>query len=496
MIKVAALFSILAAACLTILGSPLVGNSLSADITGIESLIWPFQSGKHGLSLVAWLSAPDSTAGWVRMGLAYYPLYHRFPASSEEARAEYSFPSVSTLWQLEQGAWRWGVGFSRGKSTFSLRLPTEPPQESRLSAVQNRANVSGFMERAIPLNRESRIGLSAGLGTVMDVGNPSWYGAYITPLPHWNFTFEHRLDYHHLHLDYLYEDEVINLPLNLHTVGDLAELNARLHSAFSFSGKIAKYAFRSSRNDFEEQAKTSVPQGGFLTQSYRLDLRLIRRLALWLYHRQDCLDSQVDFYDEGLKFGKITRGDLFLSLFDIGAKLPGLGEMNLSLVYRYLTVNGFLKGHLEFWPFAPTFIDLLGLRRYYEGEFEAECQGFFAQLEGHRWGTLRADYGLGVWLVEPTGSFSHWQPQFLVFGKTDERTSVVNVLEAWVGAVSFELSYEKMPWMGSLQLRQLLPVHVSYVVEPEAPTVPGAPVEDVTTYGGGFINFALVYFFR
>jgi hypothetical protein len=210
---------------------------------------------------------------------------------------------------------------------------------------------------------------------------------------------------------------------------------------------------------------------------------------LYLYHRQDFLHSQAYVYDQSLSFGKVTRGDLFYSHLSASCQMPIIPRMPITASFGYFTVSGHLKGHLELWPFTPTLVDLLGLRRYFDGKANFLVRTAQIQMDHHPAPPLKLNYGLTVAQVIPRASFTDWRPLFLVFGKTDENYSEMDVMEAWIGGVSLGVEYTYRRWQASLLARQLFPIQVKR----PGGGGPAAPGPRDRIYGGGFFTFSIRY---
>lgn len=314
------------------------------------------------------------------------------------------------------------------------------------------------------------------------------------PYPGWVLQYEHLCDFQHFTLNYFYEEEEIALPLSYRSFGDRGAIRGDIAGRITLQAELASYGLRGIYDDGFIAGMTFLPQGGFVTQNYQVGVNLNRWGTFSFYHRQDYLNSQGYFYQNDQLFGIMTRGDLFISLFDITWENPKRNARNLKFLYRNMIVRGYLRGHIEFWPFTSFFIDLLGLRRYYRGEIQADVQGLQGMMRGIPIGPFKIDAGLSLWYIEPSGWFSHWQPVFLVFGKMDEQTTVLDISKAWIGGVTLAISYKNPSWELFLSARQFFPIHIKREPIPEIEPLP--PEEEKKGgYGGGFFNLSLRYFF-
>jgi len=490
---IAALFSLTLNLCFPL---PCFFSVCSAEaILDWEELVWPLQVAPPEAVLSRWLALPDSLIGKANARLIYQPLYYRWPGDGDKSFMRYVSPQSSALLRFRRKAWVVGLDIAGGSNSITADFPTVPPQKTRVSLGSTEGELSALIARQLPISAKSLWVVGAGLGSVQHLGSPWWVGSAISLGPDWCISYEHGTEFQYARLDYYYENEFIELPFSYGTIGDRCHLLGTIIPSLKFEVQLASYALTDAQANVPTAEKAFSPAGGFSVQKYQLGLKTKGYGTFTFTHRQDYLNSQAYFYDDGVIFGKVTRGDFFISSFDAGWKRSIGKRSRFSILFRYLYLSGYLKGHMEFWPFTPTFIDLLGMRRYYDGFIEAKAASIHSLWEYSQNKNWSHRIGLSCWYVVPAGQFDHWQPLFLVFGKTDERSTVLQVTEAWIGGFTFGTDFRSGRWKAAFSLGQLFPIYVRKVPSPEGVPQPPLEAPRARVYGGGFFRFSVTWFF-
>lgn len=202
-----------------------------------------------------------------------------------------------------------------------------------------------------------------------------------------------------------------------------------------------------------------------------------------------------------LEFAKVTR--LKTRLEDYG----NWGSFWLSeqhrLGYRvgYTRGSGYVRGHLEFWPFTQGLVDLLGLRRYWIGQFEIKRYQYLLE---YQWENVskktfqkKMKFNIQFFDVFPKLDLQHWKPIFLVFGKTDEQFYRLKIERLQILQIGLTLEVPYHDLIFAIEGSQMLPIRTQTRTEPSAGDLT-QPVQKGTKgkpYGGGAHRLMIRYLF-
>jgi hypothetical protein len=125
------------------------------------------------------------------------------------------------------------------------------------------------------------------------------------------------------------------------------------------------------------------------------------------------------------------------------------------------------RGVIETWPFTPTLVDLLGLRRIARIEGHASWHRVHAALERSVADRGRLRLGASWFDVRPEGSLESWRPAFLVFGRADDHVDRLGFDRAQLAEVSVGLNGR----LGSLEWGMALDQFVFAKTFASRPTV-------------------------
>lgn len=196
-------------------------------------------------------------------------------------------------------------------------------------------------------------------------------------------------------------------------------------------------------------------------------------------------------------FSKLTRMDWHVNGVSV------MGEKHLFNGYllegslSYSHWSGYLRGHLEFWPFTSGLIDLLGSRRY----FIAHTQGklFQYQLSVHTQSKSNPFWSNQISTIfldgYPKGLLNHWKPVFLVFGKDDEQFVPLTIERAQFLKLSNEYRRSYSSMEVNISISQLIPIRTTHTQPQQVSEEPASPTQKKKVYGGGELMISLRYRF-
>lgn len=310
-----------------------------------------------------------------------------------------------------------------------------------------------------------------------------------------------ELQYYHLYeksyitikSDYLGESFEIPLSFARHTdfIGIKAPLfNNRLGIKCNYKNSYYTDSFLT-ENQFKFHPS-------FLFQSFQasISLGLTKNIAAEFIWNHSNLSGEGRLFYQNVSFSKIT--ELSIMNFGPGARLTFIKNKNreFSLEAEKINFNSKISGHIEFWPFTPTLVDLLGYRRYFLG---------YGDIEGYRWGIInQAPFFFNIKTIFKChfidiftdGEFSSWQPIWLVFGKTDEQTAVLSCYRIQTLLAELSLLYRYRSWEYTFKAEQIIPIKI--YKKSGIPTQPGYPEGKGASKSSGGISLklSLVYYFK
>lgn len=216
---------------------------------------------------------------------------------------------------------------------------------------------------------------------------------------------------------------------------------------------------------------------------------LSRKIRLGAGWSSFAIGGGARLLNSGVSYGKFTaiEGEFQGPLVKTDIELPS--GRDFTLEWEWLEAEGFIRGHLEFWPFTPALIDLLGYRRYFRGWMEAWGQRYSASTSFPCWKGVSVNPGLHFIDLFMDGEFSSWQPEWLVFGKTDERISPLRIRRLQAVLVRLGLT---VPWGAAVSIdyrfQQWVPVKVSKSSRTGTAAGPGDPGMKPESSDGGRVH--------
>ncbi|MBD3233244.1 MAG: hypothetical protein GF315_05925 [candidate division Zixibacteria bacterium] len=207
----------------------------------------------------------------------------------------------------------------------------------------------------------------------------------------------------------------------------------------------------------------------------------------------------IDLMAYGIKspypFSKITAFDVDIDGLFVSGDFD-LYHNRFKVELERLHWNGMSRGHLEFWPFTSGFTELLGLRRYFLAETDGELWRLHLSMKRTLSEKWSGAFGINLVDVYPTARVKHWMPEFLLFGKTDEQTHVLNTHRFLAGMLHLSAKYLWHNWEIKYTISQAVPIK-SWKRSGVAAETDPSESSDATTrpYGGGFHKIEMRLFF-
>lgn len=136
------------------------------------------------------------------------------------------------------------------------------------------------------------------------------------------------------------------------------------------------------------------------------------------------------------------------------------------------------EGELEFWPFTPTIVDLLGLRRRGTADATVHLAGIGGRNSLGVSPAVRLLVGADLHCIWSEGNLESWEPVLLGLGKQNILRDQLTIRSAQLMDVGMEmkLTIERgVELLGGFA--QIVPLSVQHRIRPSAatPTEPGAP---------------------
>lgn len=188
--------------------------------------------------------------------------------------------------------------------------------------------------------------------------------------------------------------------------------------------------------------------------------------------------GKINLFYNNVRFGQMPRiiGNLHMWQFELLYK-PILKNWKISIERIHFT--GELKGNIQSWPFGDQLIDLLGLRRNFNGQADIVL-----------WqATIENDFMIGkssfisptlnLFRAFPDMNFKHWQPAFLVFGVTDLQNYVSDLKRVDFGKLNISAGKKWNRLVLSCDISQFFPIQIVKFgsTDESTPSFPSDPVQ-------------------
>ncbi|MCK4413187.1 MAG: hypothetical protein KAY32_06560 [Candidatus Eisenbacteria sp.] len=156
---------------------------------------------------------------------------------------------------------------------------------------------------------------------------------------------------------------------------------------------------------------------------------LLRRTDYWA-------DLEGEAFWGGQRFGHLNYVHAEMRSYLLALQARPNPDSRYLLEVERVDGKGKSRAVVEFWPFTPTMIDLLGMRRTYRARIEGHWLRSRLAGEWKIGSRFSARAGLGYWDLYPDIAIDSWQPVFLVFGCTDLRSKRPSIRRVQMAAVA------------------------------------------------------------
>jgi hypothetical protein len=166
------------------------------------------------------------------------------------------------------------------------------------------------------------------------------------------------------------------------------------------------------------------------------------------------LDVEGDACWGGQRFGRLDYGEVEMRSLLLGARSQAGEGTHWLLDFEQVQAEGRARAVLESWPFTPSVVDFLGLRRIYRAVGRARWHRGHVGLERGLGARVHGQVGANWYDIRPEGTLDSWRPAFLVFGRVDASRDVLRIARAQLAALSLGCRLELGRTDASLQVRQ------------------------------------------
>ncbi len=289
-----------------------------------------------------------------------------------------------------------------------------------------------------------------------------------------------------------FHDETLSVPANLHRVNAAGDVALELPGRITAEGSMARSTMRGFRPRTPALTYHFAPDGWDDMQQASIAWRpgqvgVVARRS-W---RRASVRGDVSW--GGTRFGTLSRARA-----SVRSNLVGLEwtRKDTRWLVEAEAARADASGHarIEFWPFTPGLVDLIGPSRTYRMFGECEWTRIHAARE---WSSGRSRWSAGVsWFdLTPEGSVESWRPAFLVFGRADVQEATLPYRRVQLAAVAAGAKVPLGPVEVEVALQQAVFAKAFRAGRAEEPAGPGPDDGNATnrksgrrTPGGSFLS--------
>jgi hypothetical protein len=223
---------------------------------------------------------------------------------------------------------------------------------------------------------------------------------------------------------------------------NLGSERTRVDAALSLPGRL-RLEGSAARSDFQDlkgreiapvyhlapRGRSTLAQGSVAWDS-PVGWRVLGRYT----HRD--LDVRGTAAWGGQRFAELSSARVEQESYLVGAEHGSPGGPRWLLDAEMARTDARARLELETWPFTPSTIDLLGLRRIYRTIGEARWHRIHLAFDYPIRRSAHVGLGLAGYDIAPRGSLESWRPVFLVFGATDGQTERLDTRRLQLAALS------------------------------------------------------------
>ncbi len=395
-------------------------------------------------------------------------------------RVEFSETTPAAFTSLND---RWGVSASR--SSLGYEYFTTPDQNSEFKSEILEGGV--HYELDSPALR-GRLFMGAGL---RGVNQSQWrLGFTVKPWDCLRLGFTHRSSPNYYRLHYNYRGEPVDVPFAFNASSDIYTAKLSLGQGISFKS-ACKYTWLG--KDYTQGADFRLnPWVRLFRFQVMFSFPVSRACELGLGWSRFSLDGGARLLHYAVSYGKFTTVEADFRGPAARAELTLPSTRKLTLEWEWVEAGGKLRGHVELWPFTPALVDLLGYRRYFKGEGELKGQRLSVSTDFRLFKNLQFHPAAHFVDLFTEGEFSSWQPEWLVFGKTDERISTLRIrrIQALLCRIGFIIPWESAEF--GYYFQQWIPIRVDKRSAESVAQEPSHPdLEAANSTGGRTHRFTL-----
>ncbi len=348
----------------------------------------------------------------------------------------------------------------------------------------------------------------------LQASGPVWLGEDIPPLAAGRFGFRFRFlpqvelqgDWGHdaLPQDFSFrvEQDVSSTSVNLWR--ESVHLGTRVTAPFGFriSGFITQRSYGTIRDINKDFTYQLEPDGDAESQEFDILWRRDSGLALLTRWTRNELNAEGEAHWGGQRFGLLSYAEGVVESFLLGIEWRFESGGRIVADYEDVSAAGRVRLRVEFWPFTPTTVDLLGPRRTFKGTASAEWSRYHIGAEksfGRKWS---GELGLNGYDIAPQGRLESWRPSFLVFGAADKQTEVLSLSRIRLGILSAGISADIGKLKAAVQLQQVVFVSLNDKPDQKGGAGQGSTGEgntdgssDLALFDGTQVGFSLTHTF-
>jgi hypothetical protein len=258
--------------------------------------------------------------------------------------------------------------------------------------------------------------IKAGLGkknTGSKYYHPWNVGISFKPVQSILLSYHRYQDFFQWEYDFYLEDPPIVLIATEYSYLDEYKLAFRLLPQLTFTAYMQNNYINKNRN-IDNSGTTLLPIGTQYQRYISLDFNPVQNLCLEFqyYNRKNNLSGR--FYDNYQTFGKLNtqkdEAETFRPEITYHWNHHSIG-MNLEWGKGKISQSG----HVESWPFTPTWMDLLGIRQNFKSKLVYDLLRIGSN---YRYMQSRWHFSIDAVFerMHPIGEARTWQPDVLVFG--------------------------------------------------------------------------------
>jgi hypothetical protein len=228
-----------------------------------------------------------------------------------------------------------------------------------------------------------------------------------------SLTYQRFVDFFRWEYHFVFENPEVLLVADEYSQLDEFKMEINLFSELTVSATM--------RNNYINKSRTAdapgtilIPMGTHYQRNIRINFFPENHFSLNLcyYNRSNNISGY--FYDSFQKFGKMTEQKDHSDLYESEI----VYRKNLHrFTFNFGWSNGMISnnGHVESWPFTPTWIDLLGVRYNFRSHLSYDLFRFGASYR-YITSSWQVHFNTSFERIRPGGEARTWKPEILVFG--------------------------------------------------------------------------------